>query len=188
MIYIFEGLDNCLKDAIIYKLRAKLSARTHVLKYSNPPSIEETEKYQKDHFTDMFSLIEESLIGDRNFILNRAHLGEYVYGPIYRKYDSSWIFDIENQFLKRIKDRSHSIVMVLLYDSSNEQLRKREDGKSMSKVQDEKIDLERLRFLEAFDKSFISQKLKFNLSDYISDNDKIKDDEILLEIINSYKD
>lgn len=37
MIYIIEGMDNCLKDTFIQKLRGYLSPETQVLKYSSPP-------------------------------------------------------------------------------------------------------------------------------------------------------
>jgi hypothetical protein len=59
-----------------------------------------TEDWQKAHFKDMFDLITLNLANStRNIILNRAHLGEYVYSPIYRGYEGNWVFDLEESFL-----------------------------------------------------------------------------------------
>src|SRR5687768_15769545 len=100
MIYIFEGMDNCLKDTLIQLFRSNLSPQTQILKYNSPPAgISNVELWQKAHFEDMFELIKTNLNNSsRNLILNRAHLGEYVYSPIYRGYEGEWIFDLEKSF------------------------------------------------------------------------------------------
>lgn len=94
MVYIFEGMDNCLKDTLIQLFRSNLSPQTQVLKYSSPPKgVLNPEQWQKAHFTDMFDLLKTNLEGgSRNLILNRAHLGEYVYSPIYRGYEAVTVF------------------------------------------------------------------------------------------------
>ena len=102
MIFMFEGMDNCLKDTLIKLLRGHISPESQVLKYSSPPkNITGAEAYQKNHFADMFDLLALSLKrSKRNLILNRAHLGEFVYSPIYRGYEAHWIFDLEKEYLK----------------------------------------------------------------------------------------
>lgn len=168
MVYIFEGMDNCLKDTLIQLLRAYLPPQTQVFKFSNPPSaINLAEEWQKAHFKDMFDLIDLSLANStRNLILNRAHLGEFVYSPIYRGYEGDWIFDLEESFLKASCEHVNKVKLFVLYDSDNHQLSNREDGKSLSKKDNVKMNLERERFILAFEKSKISCKKIFDLSDY----------------------
>lgn len=168
MIYIFEGMDNCLKDTLIQLLRSHLSPQTQILKFSNPPkNIDNPENWQKAHFKDMFDLIGLNLrYSTRNLILNRAHIGEYVYSPIYRGYEGNWIFDLEELFLNASKEHVKKLKLFLLYDSDNFQLNSREDGKSLSRSDHFKMDRERTRFLEAFEKSRIPCKKVFNLSNY----------------------
>lgn len=170
-IFLFEGMDNCLKDTLIKKLREKLPADTHVLKYSNPPHVSDPEKYQREHFEDMFDLIASTLgTSSRTLILNRAHLGEYIYAPIYRGYEGDWIFSIEKEFLAANQLHDSLCLLILLVDSNNEKLKTREDGKSFSKEDDSKLDDERRKFLDAFERSHFTRKIKFDLSQFLLPN------------------
>lgn len=161
-------MDNCLKDTLIQLFRATLSPQTQLLKYNSPPDgVSNVELWQKAHFEDMFDLIKTTLDnGSRNLILNRAHLGEYVYSPIYRGYEGDWIFDLEKSFLGNSDFYHSNIKLFVFYDSNNSNLHFREDGKSFSSHKDENLDKERDRFLKAFEKSMIPDKKLFDLSDY----------------------
>lgn len=173
MVYIFEGMDNCLKDTLIQLFRATLSPQTQILKYNSPPKgIANVELWQKAHFQDMFDLIKINLDNNssRNLILNRAHLGEYVYSPIYRGYEGDWIFDLEKTFLHGSDLYKSNVQLFVFYDSNNCNLRLREDGKSFSNNNDENLDKERLKFLQAFEKSMIPNKRIFDLSNYPDDS------------------
>jgi hypothetical protein len=174
MIYIFEGMDNCLKDTLIQLFRFHLSPKTQTLKFSNPPkNINNPEDWQKTHFKDMFDLISLSLANSsRNMILNRAHLGEYVYSPIYRGYEGNFIFDLEETFLNICNEHNNKIKLFVIYDSDNFQLKCREDGKSLSNNNYQKMDFERKRFIEAFKRSKFSHKKLFDISDYIIDKNE----------------
>ena len=86
---------------------------------------------------------------------------------------ADWIFELEKQFLQEPK-HSLSTILILLYDSNNSQLRLREDGKSLSQGSGERIDSERRRFIEAFDKSLFPLKVKFDLTDYYIDGHEVK--------------
>lgn len=181
MIYIFEGMDNCLKDTLIQELRTTLSGKTHVLRYSGPPSSVNAEAYQREHFKDMFDLL--NLVMDdslRSLILNRAHLGEAVYSPLYRGYSGDWIFDLEKEYLKRRKNQEN-IQLILLYDSNNEALISREDGKSFSSNNNTMLSKERDLFIRAFSKSQITRKLQVDLSDY-QKNEQISTEQIMAEL------
>lgn len=172
MVYIFEGMDNCLKDTLIQLFRATLSPQTQILKYNSPPKgVANVELWQKAHFEDMFDLIKANLdSGSRNLILNRAHLGEYVYSPIYRGYEGNWIFDLEKAFLRSSDFYYSNIKLFVFYDSNNSNLHFREDGNSLSNNNNENLDKERGRFLQAFEKSIIPNKRIFDLSDYPGDS------------------
>lgn len=179
MIYIFEGMDKCLKDTFIQKLRGSLAPETQVLKFSTPPDVHNKEAYQKKHFKDMFNILTTSVTtSSRNVILNRAHLGECVYAPIYRGYSADWIFDLEEEFLSVSSSHNSITKLILLYDSSNNQLRKREDGKSLSKMNDEKLNNERKLFIEAFHKSRFRNKIEFDLSLFVLSDEKDPSKEI----------
>ena len=186
MIYILEGMDNCLKDTLIQLLRSSLPPQTQILKFSNPPKniASSPEAWQKAHFTDMFDLLELNIAySNRNLILNRAHLGEYVYAPIYRGYDGDWIFDLEKSFLNASHEHLGKLKLFVLYDSDNNQLHLREDGRSLSKNDGNKINLERERFIKAFEKSRMPNKRIFNISNYsLEDGDEIR--QINTDLIN----
>jgi hypothetical protein len=172
MIYIFEGMDNCLKDTLIQLLRSSLSPQTQILKFSNPPkNIDSPEDWQKAHFKDMFDFLESNIANNfRNLILNRAHLGEYVYAPIYRGYEGNWIFDLEEAFLKTCHKNIKKLKLFVLYDSDNDQLILREDDKSLSNRDIQKMDIERERFIKAFEKSNFTCKRIFDISNYTLDS------------------
>jgi len=115
----------------------------------------------------MFDLITLNLVNStRNIILNRSHLGEYVYSPIYRGYEGKWIFDLEESFLNSCYEHFKKIKLFVLYDSNNLQLNAREDGKSLSKSDNQKMSFERERFIKAYEKSKIPCKRIFDISNY----------------------
>lgn len=183
MIYAIEGMDNCLKDTIIYELRSILPPETQILKFSNPPKGVRAKEYQMKHFQDMFDLMESTVAANkRHLILNRSHLGEFVYAPIYRKYDADWIFEMEKNFLAK-KNHLKQCALLLFYDSSNEKLKLREDGKSLSELDGAKMDNERNRFLQAFDKSHFEYKMKFDLSNYVRPNMDLRKEIDIAEIV-----
>jgi hypothetical protein len=73
--------------------------------------------------------------------------------------------------------------LLLFYDSSNEKLKLREDGKSFSELDDAKMDDERERFLPAFDKSYFKHKMKFDFSHYVRPSIDFKKEIDVAEII-----
>jgi len=185
MIYIFEGMDNCLKDTLIQLFRYTLPPQTQILKYNSPPAgISNVEHWQQAHFKDMFELLEINLNNSsRNLILNRAHLGEYVYSPIYRGYEGEWIFDLEKNFFDSSDFYQSNIKLFVFYDSDNSKLRMREDGNSFSVNDDENLNKERSRFLKSFQKSMISHKKLFDLSDYYKNATNRVDVDVILRLI-----
>ena len=101
MIIIIEGMDRCGKDSLIKLLSKYLYSidylrSVQVLHYTNLP-IEDKQKVIEASYvlyTDMFEMAKYSL-NKFHLIMNRAHLGEWVYGYIYRNYEAKFIYDIE---------------------------------------------------------------------------------------------
>lgn len=171
---IVEGMDRCGKDSCIkeimkYMYNQEPYTSVQVLHYSNLPIKNKKTLIEasKILYTDMFKLINFS-IGKFNLILNRAHLGEWVYGSIYRNYEAHYIFDIEKKYWLLIRN---FVILVTLVDSSLKCL-ERDDGLSLSQADRDKGIIEHKRFVEATDMSYIKHKLVVDISG--KDLDQVK--------------
>ena len=162
MLIIFEGMDRCGKDTQIkntfnYLINHLNDIRPiHVIHYSAVPIKNKNQviEYSKKTYNAMFN-IAENYMNHYNIILNRAHLGECVYGYIYRNYQADWIFDVELEYHDLVK--SKDTVLITLVDSSWNCLT-REDGNSLSNCDIQKANLEYDRFFIATNKSNIRNK------------------------------
>ena len=162
MLIIMEGLDRCGKDIQIHKIQKHFYPYTmfhhiHCSGFLNP-DIKAEDQLGKSivFYKEMFNIIKNN--PNMNFVLNRSHLGEYIYGPLYRQYDASYIWELEKDFIKAYNN--DVFLFVLIDEVSN--LMKREDGKSFTldeKVKQNEIDL----FTSAFKKSNIKNKLLINI-------------------------
>lgn len=107
MSYIVEGIDRLGKSSLIDGIQHKFGffntmhyQRPKLLHhYQHAPMGDEHafEQYQYDSFTSMFNL----MLGSEPFIMDRGHLGEYVYAPRYRGYSGSYVFDLEQTFINQ---------------------------------------------------------------------------------------
>lgn len=157
-----EGVDNSGKTTQIKLLMKHLIAKpTHVIHYSNIPGLnkEECINFSKILYHDMFQLMFDAYKHDRNLIFDRAHLGEFVYSPIYRGYNGEYIYDIEKQWYK---NEFWNYVYLFVFIDKPENLISREDGLSFS-TELEKKNQEIHNFKEAFDKSKIKKKFLLNI-------------------------
>ena len=159
MNFIFEGIDNVGKTTQIKLLLGELAkkALVHVIHYQAIPGMDpaDAKMYSSKLYMDMFSLIIDRIPNYRYYILDRSHIGEFVYGHIYRKYDPSYIFAIEDRF--GMLPMWNQTFLITLLDQP-EAVISRDDGKSFSteiKKKQEEID----RFVEATDRSSIPHKL-----------------------------
>jgi len=167
MIIIVEGMDRCGKDSAIKSITKYLYGldhlkSIHVLHYSNLP-IKDKEKVMQTSFLlyyDMFKLAEFALKENFHLIMNRAHLGEWVYGYIYRNYKATFIYDIELNYI----DLMDKIYLITLVDSSLKCL-EREDGNSLSEADRNKGKIECERFIEATELSYIKNKICIDIKD-----------------------
>ncbi len=162
---LFEGMDNCGKDTQIKLLKPFLyDMPVQELKYSSFPKFnkEQCLSYSKEVYNQLMDWILDNEVINCNLICNRAHLGEYVYGQLYRNYtkeEATKQISIDNK-LKDCED----VFLIVLVDSNYENLAKREDGLSQSKAKKELLEKEYNLFKEAYELSNIKNKLIIDIS------------------------
>lgn len=161
MNILIEGVDCVGKDTQIRFLETefeKLGKVVHIIHYSNIKleNNENIEIASKLRYREMFNLLNKS--DDLNiFIFNRSHLGEMIYGPIYRNYSGNYVLDFEKDFMKN----EHQDTKLILFTDDAEKIierdKKRGDNQSFSTDLDTKkkeIEL----FDNAFEKSILNKK------------------------------
>lgn len=135
MNIIIEGPDRTGKDTLIKSLIKEFPGMISI--HCGSPAIPRKE-YYKEYYENLYSLIGHS---NRDFILNRSAVGEYVYGPLYRNndYELSEIVD-HNDFIDDFT------LLFTLIDNPRTLL-SREDGKSFGTSLEQKTE-EIARFVE----------------------------------------
>ena len=157
MIVIIEGIDRIGKSTCCQHL-VDIGYRS--MHFSKPEGETQNEKafFQKGTFDRMFAFISTLEGQDANIVMDRAHLGEYVYGPLYRPdadVDVNYIFDLERD------NECQDVLLILLIHRNLDVVRARDDGEGFDI---EKLEEEQDKFLEAFDRSHLS-KLKIDVTD-----------------------
>lgn len=161
-IVIFEGPDNVGKGTQISKCWKKVA--NSVDEYGYPFwwhyanfGIEDNERCKEQSaliYTSMFrSLFLENMRGN-TILVDRSHLGEWVYGYIYRNYEAEFIWSIEEMFNQ---SKLWDSVYLITFIDEPENLIKRDDGLSFS-TDLEKKKLEVARFVDAHERSRIVNK------------------------------
>lgn len=164
---IIEGIDNVGKSTLIRNIRSKSPKTSYsVLDYSNVKglSVDETVIYSNSLYRGMFEIMDNMYFSDLpvGIICDRSHLGEMVYGNIYRGYPGTYVLNIEDDF----KDEPfwEELVLITLVDDA-ENVISRDDGLSFStdiEGKNEEISLFKL----AHETSNIEHKLLVNVKDY----------------------
>lgn len=109
------------------------------------------------------------------WIWNRSHLGEFVYGTMYRNTQpKEWVFPMEQRF----GFNTDPSVYLLLLTAPPEFLCKRDDGESFSANEMDKI-AELRRFDIAFEESGIVNKLRLDVT---NDGEYKSKDEIFNQV------
>lgn len=131
---IIEGPDNVGKTTLINGIKNYFNDYTfHTIHYSNvkQESTEKVIEYSKKMYKEMFSYMLNSIKFNKSGIIcDRSHIGEMVYGPIYRNYTGEYVIDIEKEF-SNIKSIWDNLFLITLYDEP-ENLIARDDGLSFS--------------------------------------------------------
>lgn len=164
---IVEGPDNVGKTTLINNIKNHYNDYTlHTIHYSNvkQSSTEDTIRYTEKLHSEMFRMMLNAVPNDKSgLIFDRSHLGEMVYGPIYRGYTGEYVIDIERKF-KHILSIWDNLLLITLVDTP-ERLIERDDGLSFSTDINKKIK-EIKNFKNAHDKSMIKHKLLIDIKDH----------------------
>lgn len=154
---LVEGIDRVGKSTLINNIMNKLGyyqvihfGKPQVLeRYSNNPDPLMTYQYQL--FLNMFQMMSSP---GAHLIFDRAHLGECVYAPIYRKYSGDYVFELEEEYIRN-STSSDQDKLILLVEDFTVSHHFKSDGESFD---DAKRVEEQNLFIEAFFKSKITNK------------------------------
>ena len=160
--FILEGIDFLGKDTLAQNIQHKLGFH-QVIHYTKPLVLKayevpflidarrehaSQEQYQRESFRTMFKLLNS----DIRLILNRAHLGECVYAPLYRGYSGDYIFELEKRANMGYNEDVRLILLVETFGTNAI----RDDGLSLGPL--ENRIREQDMFIDAFVRSIIPNK------------------------------
>lgn len=157
MVIILTGLDNVGKTTQTAKLQQILTDKPlHQIHYTALKGFDDKSElinYTSKMYTQMFSMTK--LFNDKaHFIIDRFHIDEAVYAPMYRSYSGDYVFEIEDMFNKT--EFWNDVYLITFIDSIDNVI-KRDDGLSHSidpKLKQKEIE----GFIKAHDKSSIKNK------------------------------
>jgi len=158
---IIDGVDRIGKSNLITALKQRMGFFQEI-HYKKPEQLasyqgfQPLQRYQFESFTTMFHL----LTVNRPLILNRSHLGEYVYSSRYRGYDGSYVFNLEQKLVDQGLTFNETTLVVLLHTSNFNFIT--DDGKSFDVSQREE---EQHDFHHAFTRSIITHKVDLDVHD-----------------------
>ena len=174
-LIIIEGTDNIGKDTLISRLIEDFETVT-LIHCGSPKCICFTSHEQDIKFIKYANNIKNGLYDNTDvIIMNRSHIGEYVYGQLYRKRNANNIKTMLDKVESRLKSRSDLVIKYVQLLSSSKELRKcNDDNKSLSQGDIAKIEVEQNRFLEIFDHSLLNKiKIQINNEDEFRNSDEI---------------
>lgn len=187
-LLLIEGPDRCGKNTLIKNLTSQ--AENYVVRhFGSAKGKNDLEKrnFQYQFFKKEFALAAlrpQFEMPDKEryprdiWIMNRAHLGEFVYGKMYREtHPEQWVMQMETMFGMNL-DPS---VYLLLLTAPPEFLCKRDDGLSFSNNAMQKIH-EISSFKDAFEQSKIINKMILN----VANGDEYLDESIILHEVNKF--
>jgi thymidylate kinase len=187
-LLLIEGPDRCGKNTLIKNLVTQ-AENVVVRHFGSAKGKNDLEKrnFQYQFFKKEFALANlrsQFEMPDKEryprdiWIWNRAHLGEFVYGKMYREtHPEEWVMQMETLFGMDLDPSVH----LLLLTAPPEFLCKRDDGLSFSNdVEKKKAEI--LAFQDAYDQSKIINKMILDVTD---GNDYLKE-EIILQKVNEF--
>lgn len=161
-IIIVEGMDSTGKDTQIKRILAYFNTEIfHTLHYHAIAgrTKEDARKLSEHTYIQMLDIITSFV--NVNFVLNRSHYGEYVYGKLYRDYDDpEYIFDLERQSSSYARKLKADAVLIVFINEDYKELLRREDGDSLSKGKIDMMRQERNRFVTVYQRSIIRPERK----------------------------
>jgi thymidylate kinase len=133
MNFIIEGMDRCGKSTLVDRL-PEIMDHTWPIISTHFPKIKFQEhenkvEYCKKLYSTTFAHLNYLTMICGQFIMDRSHISEYVYGQLYRDYDSRYALQSEQcmDFASLVVNTT----LIVLVDNP-ENIQSREDGKSNS--------------------------------------------------------
>lgn len=155
---LIEGPDRIGKSSLCKNIRKEFG--TEISYYSmHYDFVKYEDQLGHDYkmYSDMFWLMNElDKTENKRVICDRSHIGEYVYGSLYRGKLSTWIYDLEKKY------NLDNVLLVLLTTTVPEILLSRDDNNSLSNNDLCKINAELQFFNDAYEQSNIPNKIKIN--------------------------
>jgi len=156
MIIIIEGMDNCGKSTLIKKLSSEdKNPKKLCFNSTSPPKGVESDWAIYNNFAVFGKSMDLSEDG-WNIYMDRAHLGETVYAPLYRDMDPSWVWKMERE----LELNEECVLIVMVCDKTHAE--EHNDGNNIS---DDHHDEERKLFENSYRTSSIENKLLVDVSD-----------------------
>jgi hypothetical protein len=153
---MIEGVDRLGKSTLINNIINECGYHL-VIHYEKPKLLpayktyhDPLKAYQKRSFETMFDLVKSKA----PIIFDRAHLGEVVYSPLYRKYSAEYVYDYE------LYQSTNHVRLVLLTTSDFSICT--DDGLSFNFDNKE---TEQKLFIDAFNRSNIKNKVIIDVCD-----------------------
>jgi thymidylate kinase len=170
-VFVVEGVDGCGKSTLIENLKKSFGTNVPVVIHSGkPPKRLKTRKeqfyYQQNYFNNLLLEVIPKLIEYWPVILDRSHIGEAVYSPMYRGYYPTYIWNTENAYQKKVKNSHFILLKTNDFDLRN-------DGNNFDYL---RLKEEQDRFIDHFAKFKFSKKIIT-----VREFGKFKDPEKILE-------
>lgn len=165
MLILIEGLERCGKTTMVNHLRSKIKNPKLIVNHcAKPPkglTLQETREWSQRYYFELLVKFDQLSNEGWDIIMDRAHIGEYVYGHMYRGNSPN---DVIMFWPEQFINISNTYLILLTDDPKN--VHSRDDGMSLS-VTPDSISFEKERFVDGFNKSRILNKLHI---DWTRDN------------------
>jgi thymidylate kinase len=153
-IYVIEGMDNCGKTSVInHLIKNDPEPRRLVLHSSTPPKGVDALEWSMEHYQNIMDVALSLSDDGWSIYMDRAHLGECVYGPIYRNTNGDWVFDLEEDLCYSGDDEEIYLIVLV---GTDKHCKEYDDGLNISS---DKFSIERDLFKKAFNNSTIKKKI-----------------------------
>jgi len=161
-LIIVEGQDNCGKSTLLRKLRSMIDTPRIITLSSSGPPKNTGQEWNIEHYSEVFELMLEMVLGSSRFtvLADRFHIGETCYGPLFRNADSEYIWELEEQVMKLIGEKTYLIVLT----DNGDDIISREDGHSIEQSAEE-FDKIGDMFVAGYERSSIPNKKLITISD-----------------------
>ncbi len=179
-LIIIEGTDNIGKDTLIQHLTENFNTVT-LIHCDGPQGNCFQSQEQDNKFICYANNINDGLYDNTEcIIMNRSHIGEYVYGQLYRKRNKDDIKIMIDKVDNILTSRNDLTVKYVQLLSSSVKLRiDNDDNKSLSIKNEQLMKMENILFLEAYENSELDKHLV-----YVNDEDGfLPKEEIYNEVI-----